>query len=83
MQEYFESFPWICLNRECVVDIHCHILPEVDDGPKSWETAEQMCRMAAEDGPDAVTAFFADARDALGSYGPALAAEGARALDEE
>jgi protein-tyrosine phosphatase len=32
-----------------VIDIHCHILPEVDDGPKSWETAESMCRMAAED----------------------------------
>jgi protein-tyrosine phosphatase len=33
-----------------VVDIHCHILPEVDDGPKSWEVAEAMCRMAASDG---------------------------------
>jgi protein-tyrosine phosphatase len=33
-----------------VIDIHCHILPEVDDGPKSWEIAEQMCRMAAQDG---------------------------------
>jgi protein-tyrosine phosphatase len=33
-----------------VIDIHCHILPEVDDGPKSWEAAETMCRMAAQDG---------------------------------
>jgi protein-tyrosine phosphatase len=33
-----------------VIDIHCHILPEVDDGPKSWETAEAMCRMASQDG---------------------------------
>jgi protein-tyrosine phosphatase len=33
-----------------VVDIHCHILPEVDDGPKSWEVAEAMCRMAFTDG---------------------------------
>ncbi|MBV9625942.1 MAG: exopolysaccharide biosynthesis protein [Acidobacteria bacterium] len=33
-----------------MIDIHCHILPEVDDGPKSWETAETMCKMAAEDG---------------------------------
>jgi protein-tyrosine phosphatase len=33
-----------------VIDIHCHILPEVDDGPKTWEIAEAMCRMAAEDG---------------------------------
>ena len=33
-----------------MIDIHSHILPEVDDGPKSWETAEAMCRMAAQDG---------------------------------
>ncbi|MGA2002100.1 MAG: CpsB/CapC family capsule biosynthesis tyrosine phosphatase [Terriglobales bacterium] len=33
-----------------MIDIHCHILPEVDDGPKSWDTAVEMCRMAAADG---------------------------------
>jgi protein-tyrosine phosphatase len=33
-----------------VVDIHSHILPEVDDGPKSWEVAVAMCRAAAADG---------------------------------
>ena len=33
-----------------MIDIHCHILPEVDDGPNSWETSEAMCRMAAQDG---------------------------------
>ena len=33
-----------------MVDIHSHILPDVDDGPKSWEVAEAMCRMALEDG---------------------------------
>ena len=33
-----------------MIDIHCHILPEVDDGPKSWEVSIGMCRMAAEDG---------------------------------
>jgi len=33
-----------------MIDIHCHILPEVDDGPKSWETSEAMCRMAVQDG---------------------------------
>lgn len=31
-------------------DIHSHILPEVDDGPKSWDVAIAMCRMAAADG---------------------------------
>jgi protein-tyrosine phosphatase len=33
-----------------MVDIHCHILPEIDDGAKSWEMALDMCRMAADDG---------------------------------
>jgi protein-tyrosine phosphatase len=33
-----------------LIDIHCHILPEVDDGPKSWDVAVEMCRMAAADG---------------------------------
>ncbi len=33
-----------------VVDIHSHILPEVDDGPKSWDVSVEMCRRAAADG---------------------------------
>lgn len=33
-----------------MVDIHSHILPEVDDGARSWEIAVEMCRMAAADG---------------------------------
>lgn len=39
-----------------MIDIHCHILPEVDDGPKSWETAESMCRMAVQDGIEHIVA---------------------------
>ena len=35
---------------QIVVDIHSHILPEVDDGPKSWDACVAMCRMAAADG---------------------------------
>ncbi len=35
-----------------MVDIHCHILPETDDGADSWEIAIEMCRMAAADGID-------------------------------
>jgi protein-tyrosine phosphatase len=33
-----------------VIDIHSHILPEVDDGAKSWEISVEMCRRAAADG---------------------------------
>jgi len=33
-----------------MVDIHCHILPGIDDGSQSWEMTAEMCRMAVEDG---------------------------------
>ncbi|HUS19547.1 MAG TPA: CpsB/CapC family capsule biosynthesis tyrosine phosphatase, partial [Terriglobales bacterium] len=33
-----------------MVDIHCHLLPGVDDGAKSWEISEEMCGIAAQDG---------------------------------
>lgn len=33
-----------------MVDIHCHVLPGIDDGSKSWEMTAEMCRMAAADG---------------------------------
>ena len=33
-----------------MVDIHSHILPEVDDGPKTWDACVAMCRAAAADG---------------------------------
>jgi protein-tyrosine phosphatase len=39
-----------------VIDIHCHILAEVDDGPKSWDVAQEMCRIAAEDGIEHIVA---------------------------
>jgi protein-tyrosine phosphatase len=33
-----------------MVDIHCHLLPNVDDGPTSWDTSVQMCEIARADG---------------------------------
>ena len=33
-----------------MIDIHCHPLPETDDGAKSVEIAIEMCQMAAADG---------------------------------
>jgi protein-tyrosine phosphatase len=39
-----------------VVDIHSHIIPNVDDGPKSWGVAEEMCRMAIADGVEHMVA---------------------------
>ena len=39
-----------------MIDIHCHILADVDDGPKSWHVAEEMCRIAAADGVEHIVA---------------------------
>jgi protein-tyrosine phosphatase len=33
-----------------MIDLHCHILPLIDDGPTSWELTAEMCRMAVPDG---------------------------------
>ena len=33
-----------------MVDIHSHILPEVDDGSHSIEESVEMCRASAQDG---------------------------------
>jgi len=37
-----------------MVDIHCHILPGLDDGASDLETSLEMCRVAADDGIEAI-----------------------------
>ena len=39
-----------------MIDIHCHILPMVDDGADSLEEALEMARMAADSGVSAIIA---------------------------
>lgn len=39
-----------------LVDTHCHLLPGVDDGPRTLEEAVEMCRLAWEDGIRVVAA---------------------------
>jgi protein-tyrosine phosphatase len=39
-----------------MVDIHCHILPGVDDGADSLDSAVEMARMAVESGVDTIIA---------------------------
>ena len=39
-----------------MVDIHCHILPFVDDGADSMEQALEMARMAVDSGVDSIIA---------------------------
>lgn len=33
-----------------MIDLHCHILPNVDDGPKNWEMSLEMARLAVSEG---------------------------------
>jgi len=33
-----------------MIDIHCHLLPNVDDGPTSWDDSLEMARIASQDG---------------------------------
>ena len=37
-------------HEEPCVDIHCHLVPGIDDGSKSWEQSLAMARMAVADG---------------------------------
>ena len=47
------------------VDIHCHLLPSIDDGAKSWEDSLAMAQMAVADGTELIIAT----PHQLGSYG--------------
>lgn len=39
-----------------MVDIHCHLIPEVDDGARSWDMAVAMCEIAVQDGIEHIVA---------------------------
>ena len=39
-----------------MMDIHCHILPSVDDGAKNFASAKKMLRIAFDEGIDAIVA---------------------------
>lgn len=39
-----------------MIDLHCHILPGIDDGPRTREEAFAMCRLALADGCRAMIA---------------------------
>ncbi|MBW3599848.1 MAG: capsular biosynthesis protein [Planctomycetes bacterium] len=50
---------------EPFVDIHCHLIPDIDDGARSWEESLAMARMAAADG----TGTIVVTPHQLGAYG--------------
>jgi protein-tyrosine phosphatase len=47
------------------VDIHCHLLPGIDDGPSDWDETLAMARLAAADGTTTIVAT----PHQLGSFG--------------
>lgn len=47
---------YLVRSPEPFVDIHCHLLPAIDDGAKSWDESLEMARMAVEDGTSAIIA---------------------------
>ena len=63
-----------------MIDIHCHLLPGVDDGPAEEATALAMCRLAAEHGTtDLVATPHANPRY---TYSPERNAEMLQRLQE-
>jgi len=40
----------VMTSCEAFVDIHCHLVPSIDDGAQSWEQSLLMAAMAASDG---------------------------------
>jgi protein-tyrosine phosphatase len=39
-----------------MIDLHCHILPGLDDGPKTIQSSIEMARQAANDGIHTIVA---------------------------
>lgn len=36
--------------RETMIDLHCHLLPGIDDGPRTWGESIDLCRAMVDDG---------------------------------
>jgi protein-tyrosine phosphatase len=43
-------------HQENMIDLHCHILPDLDDGPATMDESVAMCRIASEDGITTIVA---------------------------
>ena len=53
-------------------DIHCHLLPEIDDGAASWEETLEMARMAVADGISTIVATPHQLGNCAGTSGDAI-----------
>ena len=53
-----------------MIDIHHHCLPDVDDGPREWDEAVEMCRTALAEGIDTIVATPHVLRGRWRTYSP-------------
>jgi protein-tyrosine phosphatase len=65
-----------------VIDIHSHILPEIDDGARSLEEAVEMARIATEDGIEYMVATPHMFNGLSGNPTPSKTVERVAALNE-
>lgn len=55
-----------------LVDIHCHLLPEIDDGADSWDTSLAMARLAVADGLSTIIVTPHQLGNYRGNHGEAI-----------
>lgn len=70
---------------EPLVDIHCHLIPGIDDGAKSWDETLAMARMAVDDGIETIVVTPHQLGNFSHNRGPQIrekTAELQRVLDE-
>ena len=53
-----------------MIDIHHHCLPDIDDGPREWDEAVEMCRASLADGIDTIIATPHVLRGRWRTYSP-------------
>ena len=53
-----------------MIDLHCHILPDIDDGPKSLDETREMLSIAAEEGIRVIAAthHYMEEQSSVDSY---------------
>jgi protein-tyrosine phosphatase len=65
-----------------MIDLHCHVLPGIDDGARSLDQAVEMCRLAAARGCEAMVATPHQRRGAWWNCNRAVLADLRRRLQE-
>jgi protein-tyrosine phosphatase len=53
-----------------MIDLHHHCLPDVDDGPREWDEAVEMCRASMAEGIDTIVATPHVLRGRWRTYSP-------------